>query len=72
MSFPSVFDGYGFDSTLDFTFPAILLGLLICLGHEVSFFCGIQHAPLNGYSVTSCNFGVIAGEDEYVSFYFAI
>ena len=42
------------------------------LGHEVSYFGGIQHSPVNGCSAASCNFGVLAGEDERTSFYPAI
>ena len=34
------------------------------LGHEVSFFGGIQHSPVNDCSKMSCNFGVLTGEDE--------
>ena len=74
LSPPRFFDGYGFDSKLHFTFPTILLGLLICLWMWGIFFCvcGIQHSPVDGYSATSCNFGVIAGENECMSFYSAI
>ena len=39
------------------------------LGRGVSFFGGIQHAPVDGCSVASGNFGVLAGEDECMSFY---
>ena len=41
------------------------------LGCGVSFFGGIQHSPVNGYSMVSCNFGVLTGEDESMSFYSA-
>ena len=41
------------------------------LGHGVYFFGGIQHSPVDGCSAASCNFGVLAGEDEHTSFYSA-
>ena len=53
---------------------AILPLLLSCWGFSfapgcgVSFFGGIQHSPVDGCSAASCNFGVLAGEDEYMSF----
>ena len=56
----------------------ILLVLLSCwdfsfaLGHRVTFFGGIQHSPVHGCSAASCNFGVLAGEDECTSFYSTI
>ena len=42
------------------------------LGHGVYFFGGIQHSPVDGCSAVSCNFGVLAGEDERTSFYSTI
>ena len=42
------------------------------LGHEVSFFGGIQDSPVDGCSAVSCNFGGLAREDEHMSFYSAI
>ena len=47
-------------------------GFSFALGHGVSFFGGIQHSPVDDCSVASCNFGVLTGEDERMSFYFAI
>ena len=47
-------------------------GFPFALGRGVSFFGGIQHAPVDGCSVASGNFGVLAGEDECMSFYSAI
>ena len=44
-------------------------GFSFALGHGVSFFGGIQHSAVNGCSAASCNFGVLAGEDECTSFY---
>ena len=40
-------------------------GFSFARGCEVSFFCGIQHSPVDGCSAMSCNFGVLATEDEY-------
>ena len=57
LSPPSVSGGYRFESECSFTPPAVLLGLLCpCCG--VSFFGGIQHCPVDGYSAASCSFGV--------------
>ena len=42
------------------------------LGHGISLFGGIQHFPVDSCSGASCNFGVLAGEDEFTSFYSAI
>jgi len=64
--------GMGFDSKHDFTPLAILLGLLLCPWMWGIFFVGIQHSPVNGCSVASCNFGFLAGENERMSFYSAI
>ena len=44
-------------------------GFSFALGHGVSFFGGIQHSAVDGCSAASCNFGVLAGEDECISFY---
>ena len=48
------------------------LGFSFALGRGVSFFGGIQHSPLDGCLAVSCNFEVLAGEDERLSFYSAI
>ena len=45
---------------------------LFALGLGLSFFGGIQHFPVDGCSAASCNFGVLTGEDEHMSFYSAI
>ena len=47
-------------------------GVSFALGCGVSFFDGIQHSPVNGCFAASCNFGVLAGEDDHMSFYSAI
>ena len=47
-------------------------GLSSALGRGVSFFGGIQHSPVDGCWAEICNFGVLAGEDECMSFYSAI
>ena len=41
-------------------------GFSFALGHGVSFFGGIQHSPVDGCSAASCNFGILAGEDEHI------
>ena len=48
------------------------LGFSFALGPGVSFFGGIQHSPVDGFSPVSCNFGVLTGEDEHTSFYSSI
>ena len=47
-------------------------GLFFALGYRVSFFGGIQHSPIDGCLAASCNFGVLAGEVERMSFYSVI
>ena len=47
-------------------------GFSFALGCGVSFFGRIQHSPVNRCSAVSCNFGVLVGEDEHMSFYSAI
>ena len=48
-----------------------LLGFLFCRWMWVSLFRGIQHSA-DGRSATSCNFGILTGEDEHMSFYSTI
>ena len=43
------------------------LGFSFALGCGVYFFGGIQHSPTGGCSAASCNFGVLAGQDERTS-----
>ena len=67
--------GMGFDSKHDFAPPTVLLGLLLCpldVGYFCCCCCWIQHHLVDGCSAASCNFGVLAGEDECTSFYSAI
>ena len=47
-------------------------GFSFALGCGVSFFGGIQHSPVDGCSAASCNFEVLAGEDERIIFYSTI
>ena len=39
---------------------------------DISFFGGISHFPVYSCSAVSCSFGVLAGEDERMSFYSAV
>ena len=49
--------------------PIVFLGLLsFAVGHGVSFFGGLQHSHFTGCSAASCNFGVLTGEDECMSY----
>ena len=48
------------------------LGFSFALGRGISFFGGIQHSPVDGCSAASCDFGILTGEDEHMSFYSAI
>ena len=47
-------------------------GFSFALARGVSFYGGVLHFSVNGCSVASCNFGVLAGEDECMSFYSVI
>ena len=47
-------------------------GFSFALGCRVSFFGVIWHSPADGCLAASCNFGVLAGDDERTSFYFTI
>ena len=58
----------GFDSKCDFAPPISYCGFSFALACVVSFFGGVQHSPVNGCSAASCNFGVLVGEDERMSF----
>ena len=64
--------GMQFDSKHDFAPPTILLGLLLCTWTQSIFFGGIQHCPVDGCSIVSCNFRVLTGEDDCMSFHSAI
>ena len=44
----------------------------LSLDVEYLFFGGIQHSPVDGCPAASCNFGVLAGEDERTFFYSAV
>ena len=53
------------------TIPPLLpscWGFSFALRNGVSFFGVIQHFPVNSYSAASCNFGVLAGEDECIPY----
>ena len=63
--------GIGFDTKCDFALPTIFLGFLLCPCTWGIFFGGIQLSSFNGCSALSCNFRVLAGEDECTSFYSA-
>ena len=65
-------EGMGFDSKHDFTPPTVFLGLLICPWTWGIFLVGSNISPVNHCIAASCNFGVLAGEDEHMSFYSAI
>ena len=43
-------------------------GFPFALGCEVSFSGGIQFSPVDGCSAAGCDFGVLAGEDEHMSY----
>ena len=47
-------------------------GFSFVLKYGVSFFGGIQHFPVNGYSLASRDFGAVIGEEEPTSFYSTI
>ena len=62
----------GFGSKQDFGPPTIFLGLLLYPWMWGTFFGGIQHPPGDDCSAAICNFRVLTGEDEHMSFYSAI
>ena len=64
-------EGMGFDSKCDLAPPTILLELLLCSWMWGIFFWWDQHSPVNGFSAVSCNFEILAGEDEHKPFYSA-
>ena len=71
VSSPSVLVCMGFDSKLDFIPPTVLLGLLFP-GMWGIFFWWDPISPVSSCSPESCNFGVLAGENECMSFYSTI
>ena len=64
--------GMGLDYKWYFTSPTTLLGLLLFPWMWDIFFGGIQYSPVDGCLGMICNFGVLAGEDEHMSFYSTI
>ena len=63
----------GFDSKCVFACPTIFLWLLLCLWTwDIFFVSEIQHSLVKGGSAVSCNFAVLAGEDEHTSLYSTI
>ena len=62
----------GFDSKCNFAPPAILLGPLLCPWTWGIFFGGVPHSPVDGRFTESCSLGVLAGEDDHMSFYSAV
>ena len=69
---PSSLASMGCDSKCDFAPPTVFLWLLLCPWTFGIFFGGLQHSPVDGCSSVSCDFGVLAGQDEHISFYSAI
>ena len=47
-------------------------GFSFALGCWLSFSARIQHSPVDGCLATSCDFDILAGEDEHTSFYSSI
>ena len=47
-------------------------GFSFVLGCGVSFFVRFQHPPIDGCPTASCDFGILKGEGELMSFYSAI
>ena len=60
--------GMGFDFKCDFAPPTVLLWLLLCpWTWGICFWWELTY-PVDGRSAASCNFGILAGEDERTSF----
>ena len=74
--FPSLWVAHLVGMEFDFIVISPLLpsccSFCLVFGHEVSFFGGIQHSPVDGFSSVSCSFAVLAGEDVCPPFYSAI
>ena len=69
LSPPSISGGYGvFILNMIFHLLQSCWGFSFALGHGVPFFGGVQHFPVDGCSGASCNFGVLTGEGECMSF----
>ena len=49
--------------------PLLLAAFPLSLAMGYSFFCGLQHPPVNGCSAGICIFSALAGEDEHMSSY---
>ena len=65
--------GMKFYFKLDCAPPTFLFQLLLCPWTcSIAFFGGIQHSPVDGCSAAGCDFGILAGEGEHMSFYSAI
>ena len=47
-------------------------GFFFARGHGLSFFGEMQCSPVDSCSAASCNFAILAGEDERTTFYSAI
>ena len=60
--------GTGFDSKHDFALLPSCWGFSFALGCGVSLFGEIQHSAVDDCSAASCNFGVLVGEDECISY----
>ena len=62
------------DLILLWLYPLLLshCSFFFVFGCGISFFGGFQYPPVNGCSTASCNFGVLTGGDEHMSFYSAI
>ena len=65
---------YGILYYHDYAPPAVSLWLLLCSWTwHISFSLEFQPPPVDGYSVTVCEFGALArGDEPYMSFYDAI
>ena len=72
LSPPRSLAGMRFDSKHDFAPPTLLLGLLFCPWMWGIFFWWDTAFSCWQCSAASCNFRVLTGEDEHMSFYFTI
>ena len=64
--------GVGFDFIVFAPLPPSCCSFFFVLGHGLSFFGGFQCPSVECCSVASCNFGALAGGDEYMYFYLTI
>ena len=52
--------------------PVLWKSVSFVLGRRASFFGGFNYPPVDGCSTASCDFDVLTGENDHISFYSSI